>query len=52
MVSNSPAPPGKLRLSGTLVDYGQIKHSQAWSIYVGLADVNGLIYWAIRLLNG
>ncbi|HVV53030.1 MAG TPA: patatin-like phospholipase family protein [Polyangia bacterium] len=43
---------GKLRLSGTLVDYGQWKHDAAWMIYVGIADVNGLIYWAIRLLNG
>jgi hypothetical protein len=43
---------GKLRVSGTLVDWDQWKHGHAWMVHIGLADVNGLIYWAIRLLHG
>jgi hypothetical protein len=43
---------GKLRLSVTTVDYSAWKEEASWRVRLGLADVNGLIYWAIRLLHG
>jgi predicted acylesterase/phospholipase RssA len=43
---------GKLRLSVGLNDYAGWRDAQQWTLRFGLADVNGLIYWAIRLLKG
>jgi len=43
---------GKLRLALATVDYGGWKQERNFSLKLGVADINGLIYWAIRLIHG
>jgi hypothetical protein len=44
---------GKLRLSVGIDDFAQAsKNLHAWSFKLGLADLNGLFYWACRFISG
>jgi len=44
---------GKLRLSVGVDDFALIADTHhAWSVKLGLADLNGLTYWALRFLGG
>jgi hypothetical protein len=44
---------GKLRLSVGVDDFAKIADTHhAWSIKLGLADLNGLVYWAFRFIGG
>ena len=44
---------GKLRLSLGVDDFGKFADTHhAWSFKLGLADLNGLTYWALRFIGG
>jgi predicted acylesterase/phospholipase RssA len=39
---------GKLRLGGGINSFPDARQLDAWTVNVGIADINGLIYWGVR----
>ncbi len=39
---------GKLRLGAGLDDFSGARHLASWIAQVGIADINGLLYWGVR----
>lgn len=39
---------GKLRLGAGVDDFSGVRRLQSWIVQVGIADINGLLYWGVR----
>jgi hypothetical protein len=39
---------GKLRLGAGVDDFAGARHLESWIAQVGIADINGLVYWGVR----
>ena len=39
---------GKLRLGAGVVDFSGARQLASWTVQVGIADINGLLYWGVR----